>query len=129
MLEAEPPHELATDGAVLAGNPQPAATNAAARHQLAYDPLRGIDGDTETDSLRSQNDRRVDPHDASVRIDERAARISRVERDVALDDSLHGAPVACAHGSSERAHDPRRDGRFESEGIADRNDELPDAQA
>ena len=43
--------------------------------------------------------------------------------------ALDEAPVAAAQRASERTDDPGRHGRFEPEGVADGDDQLPGAQA
>ena len=129
VREAELARHVARDGSVLTGDAQPAAAYATARHQLADDPLRGVDGDAEADALGAQDDGRVDADDAAARVDERPARVARVEGDVALDDALHRAAVAGAHGATQGADDARRHRRAEAERIADGDDQLPDAKA
>ena len=98
--------------------------------QALDDPARGAvdrDGEAETDP----GDGRVDADDPAARIGERAAGVAGVECRVGLDDVLDEParpPVARRERPTERADDARRHGAREAERVADRDDELTDAQ-
>src|SRR5580698_2674354 len=73
MPEPQLAHHVARNRTILAPDPQPAAANAPARQELAYDPRRSIDGDAEAYALRAEDHRRVEADDAPARVDERPA--------------------------------------------------------
>ena len=99
-------------------------------HERAHDGSgRGVDrhGQPEPDP----GDRRVDPDDPAAPVGERAAGVARVERCVGLDDVLDEPArpaVACGERPPERAHDAGRHAAGEPERVADRDDELADAE-
>jgi hypothetical protein len=86
------PRQQPVDRPRLARDAEISAPNAAAGEQFAHDPLDGIDRDGEADALGRPDDRSVDADDARPRVDQRAARISRVQGDVALNDVLDQSP-------------------------------------
>ena len=126
--ELEPARQPLGQGADLAGKTEGAAAHAPDRHQLADHPTRRVDRHREGKPLRAEDDHGVDPDDARVRVDERAAGVAGVERDVGLQDRIDESSILCPHAARERADDACRDGVAEAERIADRDDELPDAQ-
>ncbi len=77
-------------------------------------------------------DRRVDPDDAAVAVDQRAAGVARVQRGVGLDHVLDQPRCARREPDRQRApeaaDDARRDRAAEPVRVADRDDELADAQ-
>src|SRR5438552_2631757 len=126
--EPEPPRGAARERAVLTGDAEVAAAHAADGHELPEHPLGGVDRDAEAQALRTEDHRRVDADHAPWAVDQRPARVARVERHVALDDALHQAPRGGAHGAPERAHHARRYGGAEAERVTDRDHELADAE-
>src|SRR2546427_8671977 len=73
----------------------------------------------------------VDADHPPAAVGERAARVTRVERRVGLDDVLDdaaGRAGARRQRAAERAHHPRRHRAGEAERVADRDDQLADAQ-
>ena len=68
------------------------------------------------------------PTTQPARIDERAARVARVDRRRVLHDVLDQPAVAGPHAAAERAHDAGRNGRLQPERAAHRDHELADAQ-
>src|SRR5438046_1664822 len=128
LREPEPPRRAARERPVLARDAEVAPAHVAGGHELPEHPLRGVDRDAEAQALRAQDHGRVDADHAPAAVDQRPARVARVERDVALDDALHQPPRGGAHGAPERAHHARRHGRAEAERVADRDHELPDAE-
>src|SRR5437016_14643222 len=81
-----------------------------------------------SDSLRGTDHRGVDADGAAVAVDQRAAGIARVERCVGLDDAVDQPPRRTTQATSERADDAGGDCRLKPQRIADRDDDLPDAQ-
>ena len=89
--------------------------------------LGGIDRDREAESLTGQNGG-VDADYVAVRVDERAAGVSGIERGVGLDDVVHQSPRLRAQRAAERADDARGYRVGEPVRIADRDDELARTQ-
>ena len=133
-LEAARPSEPVGDGLTERTRPaddaEERAPDATVDDQALEDPARGAvdrDGEAETDPGHG----RVDADDPAARVGEGAARVARVECRVGLDDVLDeaaGATVARGQRPSERADDARRHRPGEAQRVADRDDELPDAQ-
>ena len=86
--------------------------------------LRGVDRDREADRLRAADDRGVDADHLAARVQQRPARVARVERRVGLDHVRDQPAGAGAHAASERADDARGDGVLEAERVADRDRDL-----
>ena len=113
------------------GDADPGAAHAAVAHQLATTTRRVValtgHGEPEPDA----RDRGVDPDDAPAAVDERAAGVARVERRVGLDhvvDHAPGVAVADRQRAAERGDDARGHRAREAVRVADRDDELADAQ-
>ena len=113
---------------VCPANLQAAAPHATLAHQRRSDVGSDVDADRETDALRAAGDRRVDADDAARAVDERAARVAGIQRCIGLDHALDESPRARAQAAAERADDAGGHGRLVAERIADRDDELSDAQ-
>jgi len=72
----------------------------------------------------TRNDRRIDADQPPVQVDQRAARIARIDRGVGLDEE---AVVADADlRARQRRNDALGDGLADAERIADRDDEIAD---
>src|SRR5207244_2285475 len=128
LREPEPPRRAACERAVLASDAEVAAAHVAGGHELPEHPPGGVDRDAEAQALCAQDHGRVDADHPPAAVDQRPARVARVQRHVALDDALHQPPRGGAHGAPERAHHARRYGRAEAERVADRDHELADAE-
>ena len=92
-----------------AGDADVGAAHAALAHQRADDAARrGVDRDGEAEA--DAGDRGVDADHAAEAVDERAARVARVQRGVGLDDVVDDArrPARRARAASGRARRPRR---------------------
>ena len=100
-------------------------------HQRADDlARRGVDRHREAEP--DSGDGGVDPDHAAAAVDERSARVAGIERCVGLDhvvDDPGGSPGADGQRAAERGDDAGRDGAGEAVGVADRDHELPDAEA
>ena len=64
------------------------------------------------------------PTSAPFQVDERAARVAGIDRCIGLDEVLVAFRIDAR--ASERADDARRDRVTETEGVADRDDEIAD---
>ncbi len=74
----------------------------------------------------TREDRRVDTDEFAAHVDERPARIARVDRGIRLDEGLE---VADTHlGPGERRHDALSHRLPHPERIADGNDKIPDLE-
>src|SRR5215510_11463766 len=96
------------------------ANDSAVCQELWNDPHGRIDRDCEADALGHRKNGRVDADDATVRIDEWAARVAGVQSHVGLNDVVDEAASRAAERAADGAHHACRDGRLEPEGIADR---------
>src|SRR5688572_8484870 len=94
--------------------------------QLAHDAPRGVDRDREADPLRAVVHRRVDRDQLAFGVEQRAARIARIDRRVGLQESVVDALVVDAQRSPERGDHARRDGMRQYERIADCDHRLTD---
>src|SRR5262245_51142726 len=90
-LEVMMTHEPAVKRDDLSRHADVAAAYAAFFDQLARDEFRSVDGGGEADSLRGQNDRRVEADHLAARVDERPAGVPRVQRRVGLNDVIDQA--------------------------------------
>jgi hypothetical protein len=79
-------------------------------------------------ALRGADHRGVDADNPAVAVDQWAAGITRVQRRVGLDHAVDQPPGRAAQAAAERADDAGRDRRLKPERIADRDDQLADAQ-
>src|SRR4029079_17747814 len=105
----------------------PAARHAAPRDGVLRDPRGGVDGDGEADALARRQDRGVDTDDLAQRVEQRAARVARVDGGVRLDEVLVRDDPNL--GPPRRAHDAHGDGLLEPEGAPDRDGPLADLDA
>src|ERR1700686_2252433 len=106
-----------------------AAANAAIAQQAAGYELRRVDADGKTNALRGQNGRRVHAYHAAGGINQRAARVARVQRSVGLNDVIDQPPGIRTERPTQRPPPARSYSRLESVGRANRNHDLPHAQA
>ena len=113
---------------ILAGHADIAAPNFSVANQPARHEFRGVTCDRETDSLCRPDHGGVHPNNFTRRINERSARIARVQGGISLDDIVDQAARLRMHGASERADHARCDARLKAERIPDGNYNLPDAQ-
>src|SRR5215831_19194103 len=105
--QAVAPRDQAVERPRLPDDTEIRATDAPVREELAHHLLGGVDRDREADALGHRDDRRVDADDAGPRVDQRPARVARVQRDVSLDDVLDQP----SRGASERPTDGADDAR------------------
>ncbi len=113
-------------GDLLASRAQPGAANRRAgrgglQHR-AHQGGRNREADPDR-AARLREDGGVDADQLAVEIDERAARIARIDRRVGLDE---GRDVAADTGAGERRHDAAGHGLADTEGIADREHQIAD---
>merc|ERR1711939_420527 len=102
--------ELARNWDDLAVEAQPRAPHATVHKNLLQDPFRSIDGHRKAQRLRASDDRRVDPHHFSRRIEQGAAAVAWVQGYGRLDDifdhvarnALDASPQRGDHASGHR---------------------------
>ena len=92
------------------------------------DVLRGADGDGEADALRRRDARCVHADDLAGRVDQRAARVARVQGGVGLDEVVDEVARLRAQRAPQGAHHAGGDRRLKAERAADGHDELADLQ-
>src|SRR5205085_8010026 len=114
---------------VLAGEADVTAAHAPVADQTTGDELGRVNRSRKTDALRRADDGCVDADDESLRRDERAARIARIQSRVGLNHVVHQTPRLRPQTAPQRAHDARRHGALETVRVADGDDELTDAHA
>src|SRR5439155_26841047 len=95
-----------------------------ARHQLPGQ----IDRNREADVLRRVDDFGVDADYLAAAVEQRSARVARVDRRIGLDQRYLQRERRVRQQPVEPAHDPARDGLIEAERIADGDDVLTYAQ-
>ena len=115
-------------GTPAARDPDVRALEPPRRHQRVHDAAGGV-VDRDREAEPDTRDGRVDPDDPSASVGERSARVPGVERGVGLDDVLDDAAGLHREGAAEGADHPRRDRPREPHRVADRDDELTDAEA
>src|SRR2546422_5120973 len=118
------PGDVADDRPSLPDDAEVGAADTAVSEELAHHPLRSIDRDGKADALGHPNDGGVDADDARPRVNQGAARVPRIQRDVSLNDVLDEPSRSASQGSAYGADHTRRHGRLKSEGITDGDDEL-----
>mmetsp|Transcript_1895 Transcript_1895/g.5989 ORF Transcript_1895/g.5989 Transcript_1895/m.5989 type:complete len:243 (-) Transcript_1895:1470-2198(-) len=97
--------------------------------QLRDDPLRRGRRHREGQVLRALDDCGVDADDARRRVDERAARVARVDRCVGLYEvDLLVWDANLGGGARQRRDDAERDRRVEPDGVADGDRPIADLQ-
>src|SRR5690606_1709973 len=109
-------------------HPEARMTNLAGGQDLVANPDRDIDRDRERQALvaaRARPDLRVDADHLSLAVEERPARVARVDRRAGLDEGH----VAVSGQRAPRCTDDARTGAlFEAVGGADCEDVVPDGQ-
>ena len=99
---------------------------------MIRDPLSHIAWDRKTDAGTDATrscEGRVDAHGLAIEIQERAARVARVDGRIGLYEILEAEiPAEVQTVASLGADDAERDGMAEAEGIADGQDPLADLQ-
>ena len=76
---------------ILDGDAEEAAHDLAGGHQAVHDVAREVGGDGEADALEAAaaaEDRGVEADQAALHVDERAARVARVDGRIGLDEVL-----------------------------------------
>src|SRR5258708_30260330 len=99
------PHDSPVNGHSLACNPNPTPANALFLEQPARNEFCGAAGDGEANALGRKNYCGIDADDLTARIDQRTARIPRVQRRVGLDNIIDESAGATAHRAAQRAPD------------------------
>jgi hypothetical protein len=97
--------------------------------ELLHDGVRNDDRDREADAdvaAGGTDDRRVDADELALEVDERAARVARIDRGVGLDEMLVAFPRQAA--AAERRDDARGRRLADAERVADRDHEVADLQ-
>src|SRR6202171_6120568 len=105
------------------------APDAAVREYLSDDPLRRVDPGGKAYRLRLGNHRRVYADHAPLGVDQRATRVSWVERRIGLNDIVHQPARRCPQRAAERRYDTRRDRLRISQRVADGDRNLAYANA
>ena len=82
-------HEAPWQGNVLALDTNVAAPHSADFDEPSSDKRGGVDGDSEAQSLRRQNDGRIDANDLPLRSHQGATGVPRVERGISLNNIIN----------------------------------------
>src|ERR1051326_2363660 len=117
-------HDASRQRHVLSSQSYITATDFAVANQSAGYELRRVNRGRKADALRRQDHRRVHTDHFATRVDERATRVTRVERRVGLNNRVHQTSRARAQRPTERAHHACRDAVLEPVRITDRQHEL-----
>jgi len=126
LVEAEGFGQAAVDG--LDGDTEIAALDFAARLELFNDVHGRIDGHGERQAhvaARAAEDLRIDADHFALAVEQRPARVARVDRDIGLDEGRVGVIRQVA---VERTHDALRRRVIEPERRADGEDPLADLE-
>src|SRR5262249_46321228 len=91
--------------------------------ELRSDLFGHVDRDRESDSLSRSDDRRVDTHDLTLCVDERATAVARVDRGIGLNEIVIGSGT---NHSSLGTDNPRGHCVFQSKWAADGDDPTAD---
>ena len=83
------PHQSGMDRGVLAGQSQITSTDFPVPYQPSSDKLCGVGSNRKAESLRRQDDRRVDSDNLPGRVDKRAAGIPGVQCSIGLNYIIH----------------------------------------
>jgi hypothetical protein len=118
-------HEAPWQGNVLALYTNVAAPYSAVFDKPSSDKSGGVDGDSEAQSLRWQNDSRIDANDLPLRSHQGSTRVSRVERGISLNNIINEPPRAGPERSPQRAHHTGSHCALKAVRIANSNDQLP----
>ncbi len=114
----------------LNANAQASALHLAVFDQLRHDRRDHVRRNRKPDSdvaAGGRQNRRVDADEFAAQIHERAARITRVDRSIRLNEILVAFDAEAA--AAKRADDSRRYGLIEAERITDGNHVVADAQS
>src|SRR5215510_6565741 len=120
-------HEPAVKRDYLSRYADVAAAHASFFDQLARDEFRSVDGGGEADSLRGQNDRRVDADHLAARVYERPAGVPRVQGRVGLNDVVDQAARPRTQRAPQRADHAPGHRVLEAVWVPDGDSELADA--
>ena len=112
---------------VVAGDSDIAAAYLAVLDQMPCDELGAVDGNREADSLRGQDNRRVDADYLAARVDQRSAGVAGIQRGVGLDNVVDQSARSRSERSSKRTHHARGNGALEAVRISNRYGELTHA--
>src|SRR5262249_29187872 len=109
---------------VLSGNADVAAADLPITNQSTRHELRRIDRRRKTDPLRRKYRGRVHADHFAAGVDERPARIPRIERGISLDNAIHQPARLRPQRTSECTHDARGHRVLKPKRISDRDHEL-----
>src|SRR5947208_15384412 len=112
------PGDVAVDRSRLPDDAEVRTADTAVSEELTHHPLRRIDRDGKADALGHPDDGGVDADDARPRVDQGAARVPGIQRNVRLNDVLDEPSRRAPQGPTEGADHTRRHRRLKSEGIA-----------
>src|SRR5713226_4799234 len=96
-------------------------------HELGHDALGNVDGNGKADSggrARRRFDLRIDADHAAMRIQQRPAGISRIDRGVSLNRAFNLPPILRPNGSLQATDYSRGQRAIKSERISDRQNFL-----
>ena len=113
----------------LHGDAQAPTPHLAVADELRHHRVREHGGHREADAdvaARRADDRGVDADQLALQIDQRTARVPRIDRRIGLDEVLVALYRQAA--APQRGHDPGRGGLAQAERIADGHHEVPDLQ-
>mmetsp|Transcript_10703 Transcript_10703/g.43300 ORF Transcript_10703/g.43300 Transcript_10703/m.43300 type:complete len:494 (+) Transcript_10703:435-1916(+) len=123
--------EAAHDLVVGDGDADRGPQDAAEADDLVDDAADRVDGDREADAgrgARGREDGRVDADEAAVAVEQRAARVARVDRRVGLHAALDGSPTDALDLAADGRDDARGQRVIQAERIADGVHVLPDEE-
>src|SRR5208282_1785545 len=120
-------HETARQLDIVAGDSDIGAAYLAVLDQMTRDELGAVDGDRKADSLRGQDNRRVDADYLAARVDQRSAGVTGIQRGVGLDNVIHQSARSRPERSSKRTNDACGDRTLEAIRISNRDRELTNA--
>ena len=106
-----------------------AALDAPLLDDLAHHSPRHVNRDRKADpniAAARRNDGRVDADEFSIEVNQRAARIARVDRGVGLDEVL--IALLAKAGPTERANEAGGHGLTKAKGVADGDDKIADLE-
>src|SRR5208282_5162602 len=120
-------HETARQLDIVAGDSDIGAAYLAVLDQMTGDELGAVDGDREADSLRRQDNRRVDADYLAARVDQRPSGVAGIQRGVGLDNVIDQSARSRSERSSKRTHHARSNAALETIRISNRDRELTHA--
>src|SRR5437773_9199701 len=109
--------DLSPNRNILSGHADVTSTNAPVANESAGNKLGPIDRDRKPKSLRRLYHRRIYADNLSAGIYERAARVSRVERRVGLNDIVDQAARSRSQASTQGRYHSRGNGRLKTERV------------